>query len=486
MQIDEVVLRFLEGENEGVEIKLTPTRELNIGRSEESDVFLGEKKISRKHCQIFVNEDEVRIVDLESTNGSYVNGKKISEMELKSGDKVKVGSSIIDVRIESSKGKSKDESKPSKSREKVKEKSPPRKKPTKKSPESRKDGTELDLPNNSSTMHMEDLGDLEDLPKSSSKKKAAEEDSDLVVEYQSTVQEMSKNLKKTKEHETSERVDHLESLSPSKKTSAKAPVPEPEPMDDFEEDLGEVEIEEGGDEQESFEVNEIPSMPSISDSEDKDDPSFNRIMEMDELKGHGDVDVGIGDEEDQPQSSKPLVGDLSAMGLSDLLQNLYQNKKTGVLTLTTGTYSGKIFMREGQLLGAQSGEAKGIKAMYRMLTWKTGDFEFQPLSNTDSELDIEQEPIQDNIETILMEGYRHYDELRKIQKVLPQIDDELALEDKLEVPISKLHPKVLDVVQLIINHKSMRMVLDLSPFSDLETSKIVFYLMKKKVIKIKK
>lgn len=484
MQVDEVVLRFLEGENEGVEIKLTPPRELNIGRSEESDVFLGEKKISRKHCQIFVDEDEVRIVDLESTNGCYVNGKKISEMQLKTGDKVKVGSSIIDVRIETSKGKTRDDSPKSKSKEKAKEKEKASTKKSKKTPEPMKDlDFDADASNNTlhSTMHAEDLGDLDEPSVPESKKKGLDEDSDLVIEYQSTVQEQAKNLKKTKEHETSERLEQFESPAPSKSKDEKD---EFEMNSDFEEDLGEIEIEEGSDEAGELEPNEAPKSRK-SDIDEHDDPSFNRIMDLDEIKGNGDLDVSL-DEEDQPQSSKPLVGDLSSMGLSDLLQNLYQNKKTGVLTLNTGTFNGTIFMREGQLLGAQSGEAQGLKAMYRMLAWKSGDFEFRPLSTGDKELNIKQEPIDDNIETILMEGFRHYDELRKIQKVLPQIEDELALEDKLEVPISKLHPKVLDVVQLIINHKKMRSVLDLSPFSDLETSKIVFYLMKKKVIKIRK
>src|SRR5258706_2075972 len=100
MRIEEVILHFLEGENEGVEIKLTAPRELYIGRSEESDIFLGEKKISRKHSMIIVEDEEIRISDLESTNGTYVNSKKITEATLKNGDQIKVGSSVIEVEIQ--------------------------------------------------------------------------------------------------------------------------------------------------------------------------------------------------------------------------------------------------------------------------------------------------------------------------------------------------------------------------------------------------
>ena len=223
-------------------------------------------------------------------------------------------------------------------------------------------------------------------------------------------------------------------------------------------------------------------MTVVEDSE----ASFDKIADLENLEDDAEIDVAIEEEQPAHKSSKPLMGDLSAMGLSDLLQNLNQNKKTGVLTLDTGSYKGKILISEGALLAAESGKSRGMKAMYRMLTWKNGDFEFQPMDTDSDELQTDQEKIEESIEAILMEGFRQYDELRKIQKVLPQMEDELALEDQLETPISKLHPKVLDVVQLIINYKKMKNVLDLSPLSDLETSKIVFYLIKKKVIRIKK
>jgi hypothetical protein len=217
-----------------------------------------------------------------------------------------------------------------------------------------------------------------------------------------------------------------------------------------------------------------------------DEASFDKIPDLENLEENSDMEISLDEEESAPKSSKPMTGDLSSMGLSDLLQNLNQNKKSGVLTLHNNSSTGKIYIKDGSLQGSTSDKAVGLKAMYRMLTWKTGDFEFRPMAANASELKTDQEPISESIESILMEGFRQYDELRKIQKVLPQMEDELILESQLEVPISKLHPKVLDVVQLIINHKKMKNVLDLSSLSDLETSKIVFYLIKKKVVRINK
>jgi pSer/pThr/pTyr-binding forkhead associated (FHA) protein len=470
MRVDEVILHFLEGENEGVEIKLTPPREIYIGRSEESDVFLGEKKISRKHCQILVSEKEVRIVDLESTNGSFVNSKKISEQTLKNSDKIKVGSSLIEIEIISQEGAQAEAPTGTKIKEKAAVK------PVSKKTSEKKKNSEP-----SGKGNVNELEDIEESPKEKSKKKNYEEDSDLVVEYQTSIKE----AKKAKESETSEKIQSSSrpSTPPSKLQEKDAEFDEL----DFEVESASSESKQEPEEQLDLdeEKEDRPIVDLQDESKDDLESSFDKLPDLDNFNQNSEMDLDIDEEAPAPKSSRPMTGDLSSMGLSDLLQNLNQNKKTGILSLSTGSMSGKIYIRGGALLGAESEKAVGLKAMYRMLTWKNGDFEFQPMEQDAKELKIVQSPIDESVESILMEGFRQYDELRKIQKVLPQMDDELELENQLEVPISKLHPKVLDVVQLIINYKKMKSVLDLSSLSDLETSKIVFYLIKKKVIRKK-
>ncbi|MCC7460359.1 MAG: DUF4388 domain-containing protein [Proteobacteria bacterium] len=464
MRVDEVILHFLEGENEGVEIKLTPPREIFIGRSEDSDVFLGEKKISRKHAQITVSEDEVSITDLESTNGSFVNSKKISEVKLKNKDKIKVGSSVIEVEIQMSSGAESEAPTSAKPKEKSNPKVAPKKAPPEKVEKAEKPKSKKDEA--SGTVYVKELDDLSDDSKKPASSGNYEEDSDLVVEYQTSI----KDVKKIKEHETSEKLS-AQSSKPDAELELESEEEQPQEEEEFEE----LELD----------VEEESSEPVQKESA-LDEASFDKIPDLENLEENSDMEISLDEEESAPKSSKPMTGDLSSMGLSDLLQNLNQNKKSGVLTLHNNSSTGKIYIKDGSLQGSTSDKAVGLKAMYRMLTWKTGDFEFRPMAANASELKTDQEPISESIESILMEGFRQYDELRKIQKVLPQMEDELILESQLEVPISKLHPKVLDVVQLIINHKKMKNVLDLSSLSDLETSKIVFYLIKKKVVRINK
>jgi len=63
-----------------------------IGRRQDCDLCIPLMSVSRKHCQIIVNNDTLKIRDLKSRNGTYLNGKRIDEATAKSGDYLKIGS----------------------------------------------------------------------------------------------------------------------------------------------------------------------------------------------------------------------------------------------------------------------------------------------------------------------------------------------------------------------------------------------------------
>jgi pSer/pThr/pTyr-binding forkhead associated (FHA) protein len=88
-------LRFISGKYQGGEFPLRPNREIIIGRSAELDMVLVEDMVSRKHAKIITDESGVTIEDLGSTNGTFVNGEKARSCELKDGDRILIGTSII-------------------------------------------------------------------------------------------------------------------------------------------------------------------------------------------------------------------------------------------------------------------------------------------------------------------------------------------------------------------------------------------------------
>lgn len=62
-----------------------------IGRSPEADIQIPVSDVSRSHCEIVVSGKKVVIRDLGSSNGTFVNDRKIKETSLKAGDLIRVG-----------------------------------------------------------------------------------------------------------------------------------------------------------------------------------------------------------------------------------------------------------------------------------------------------------------------------------------------------------------------------------------------------------
>lgn len=84
-------------EKEGSERRLTFTEpEVTIGRVPGNDVVLPKGNVSKRHSRIVLKDNRFIVVDLKSTNGTYVNGRKItSPLVVKEGDKIYVGDFVL-------------------------------------------------------------------------------------------------------------------------------------------------------------------------------------------------------------------------------------------------------------------------------------------------------------------------------------------------------------------------------------------------------
>jgi pSer/pThr/pTyr-binding forkhead associated (FHA) protein len=75
------------------------TRPLVLGRSSEADVVLEDPYASDFHARLVFQAGEVRLQDLGSTNGTFVNGEQMTApMSLRRGDQIRVGQTIMEVR----------------------------------------------------------------------------------------------------------------------------------------------------------------------------------------------------------------------------------------------------------------------------------------------------------------------------------------------------------------------------------------------------
>jgi len=92
-----LALRFISGKYQGGEFPLEDNREIIVGRSSDLDMVLVEEMVSRRHARIQLVGGSVNIDDLGSTNGTFVNGERVTHAELQEGDRVLIGSNILKV-----------------------------------------------------------------------------------------------------------------------------------------------------------------------------------------------------------------------------------------------------------------------------------------------------------------------------------------------------------------------------------------------------
>ncbi len=95
---DKIKFTFIKGKYSGGEFSIREGQKLSIGRDISSDVAIVDSKVSRSHASITARDGKLFIEDHNSTNGTYINGEKLSpstETELKIGSNFSVGDSTI-------------------------------------------------------------------------------------------------------------------------------------------------------------------------------------------------------------------------------------------------------------------------------------------------------------------------------------------------------------------------------------------------------
>lgn len=92
--MDDLTLRVIDGCDRGrcFENLQTP---ITIGREDGNTVQLNDERISRFHLKIQADKDKVVLTDLDSTNGSKVNGQEVQLRILRHGDIITVGRSVL-------------------------------------------------------------------------------------------------------------------------------------------------------------------------------------------------------------------------------------------------------------------------------------------------------------------------------------------------------------------------------------------------------
>jgi pSer/pThr/pTyr-binding forkhead associated (FHA) protein len=71
--------------------RILPGNIKTVGRAPRADFILDAAMVSRLHCRLSAGAAELEVVDLSSTNGTFVNGQRVDRATLRDGDRLGIG-----------------------------------------------------------------------------------------------------------------------------------------------------------------------------------------------------------------------------------------------------------------------------------------------------------------------------------------------------------------------------------------------------------
>lgn len=434
------VLRFISGRYQGGEFPLAEGSRLVVGRDKKADLTLADELVSREHAQMLPAGDYVILQDLRSTNGTFVNGERITKSLLRPADQVLIGTSIMKLL-------------------KADEASP-------------------------TTVRMSNIEALARLETMASRQAQLSTSSNL----------MSGSL------DEMQLPDLLQFLYQSRKSGVLAVRTEKA--------TGQVYLRNGqiyyatiAGEQSANPQQTLYGMAGWETGNFELGPPDGRhfdgemnvpmealLLEManrvpqhgasqDELAAaqNGKKTTSVQEIPFSPDN-EGLWGSLQKIPMTDLLLLLSSARKSGVLSVRSSQKSGKIYVRDGCIYYATIEDRfVGLprKALFRMLNWTSGMFEFNP-----PDYRRFSDELTGTSESLLMEGVRQMDELRQIESELQVVSGRLAVMLPLRGQLRDLSPDELQVFQLVLNYGAMETVLDNWPGTDLEASRHILGLLR--------
>jgi pSer/pThr/pTyr-binding forkhead associated (FHA) protein len=95
-----IILEVLLGSNSGKHFRITPGQRIRVGRSSLADItFPTDGFVSGTHFALENDAEKCWITDLNSRNGTFVNGQRVRRAVLNDGDTVQAGLTALAVRI---------------------------------------------------------------------------------------------------------------------------------------------------------------------------------------------------------------------------------------------------------------------------------------------------------------------------------------------------------------------------------------------------
>lgn len=86
------LLKTEEGADPDLTFRILPGTSKTVGRAPQAEFIVDAALVSRVHCRLTAGATEIEVVDLDSTNGTFVNGQRIDKRATaREGDRLGIG-----------------------------------------------------------------------------------------------------------------------------------------------------------------------------------------------------------------------------------------------------------------------------------------------------------------------------------------------------------------------------------------------------------
>jgi hypothetical protein len=162
-------------------------------------------------------------------------------------------------------------------------------------------------------------------------------------------------------------------------------------------------------------------------------------------------------------------GSLAELHLPDIIQLVSVSGKTGVFHLTDGSLRGEIYLNEGRIVHAETGDQRGEEAVYALAIWRQGEFRFDPGAPTETQT------ITKSNTNLLMEAARRLDEWRVLSKKIPSVDlvPEFVVLENREGQIN-LNTVEWLILSKIDGHRSIKAIAAAANLSVFDAAKMLY------------
>ena len=171
-----------------------------------------------------------------------------------------------------------------------------------------------------------------------------------------------------------------------------------------------------------------------------------------------------------------LSGSLKEFGIAGLLQVVESEGKTGVLKVISGDETGSIFVKDGKMVHASSGDLSGEEAFYKMSFWEEGHFSFH------SNEDPPRRTIFRSNRTVLLEAVCRADELKRWKEKIPSVDVVPVIKasrDEGRIPLDTMEWKILSKIN---GSRNIKGIAEQAGVSEHVVMKVVYSLLEAHII----